>query len=193
MKMKKRLLMIVTMATIISVWTMGIAMAEKMPKGIELGETVVMAAEVVAIDKTDRTITLLGSEGNIVDLEVGKEARNFNQIKVGDMLKVEYYMSVATYIGKKGTQPDAEAGIVVGRSAKGEKPGAFITEVIDISATVKSINKSKRTLKLEMPGGKVVETTVDKSIKVFDSLKKGDAIHVRLTEAVAILIETPEG
>ena len=48
--MKKRLIMIVTMAAIISVWTMGIALAEKMPKGIELGDTVhARITEAVAI------------------------------------------------------------------------------------------------------------------------------------------------
>jgi hypothetical protein len=42
-----------------------------------------------------------------------------------------------------------------------------------------------------MPDGKVVTRKVDKSIKAFDNLKKGDSIHVRLTEAVAISIEKP--
>jgi hypothetical protein len=191
MKMKKRLTIIVTMATIISVWTMSMAMAEKMPEGVELGDDVVITAEVIAIDKVDRTLALMDAEGNIVDLEVGKEARNFNQIKVGDILKAEYYESVAIYIGKPGTQPDVEAGTLVGRSAKGEKPGAFVVEAVDVSATVKSIHKLTRTLKLKMPGGKVVKTKVDKSVKEFDSLKKGDSIHVRLTKAVAISIEKP--
>jgi hypothetical protein len=191
MKMKKRLIIILTMAAIISVWTMSIAMAEKMPENVEIGDAVVITAEVVAIDKADRTLTLMGPEGNIVDLEVGKEARNFKQIKVGDMLKAEYYESIAIYIGKPGTQPDVEAGTLVGRSAKGEKPGAVVVEVVDVSATVKSIHKLTRTLKLKLPGGQVVKTKVDKSVKEFDSLKKGDSIHVRLTEALAISIEKP--
>ena len=189
--MKKRLTIIIILAAVISGCTMLNTKPEEMAKGIEVDNTVVMTAEVVAIDKIDRTIALLGSEGDIVDLEVGEEARNFNQIKVGDMLKVVYYESVAIYIGEKGTQPDANAGIIAGRSAMGEKPGGFITEVIDISATVESINKFKRTLKLKMPDGNVVKTKVDKSVKAFDSLKKGDAIHARLTEAVAISIEKP--
>jgi hypothetical protein len=191
MKMKKRLTIIITMAVIISVWTMSIAMAEKMPKGVEIGETVVITAEVVAIDKMDRTLMLMGPEGEIFELEVGEGARNFKQIKVGDTLKAEYYESVAIYIGKPGTQPDVEAGTLVGRTAKGEMPGAVIVEVVDVSATVKSINKSKRSLKLKLPGGNVVKTTVDKSIKEFDNLKKGDTIHVRFTEALVISIEKP--
>jgi len=189
--MKKRLAVILLMVAIISGCTMHNVKPEKMLKGVEISDSVVITAEVVAIDKADRTITLLGSDGNILDLEVDESARNFNQVKVGDMLKAEFYESVAIYIGEKGTQPNEEAGIVAGRSAKGEKPAAVVIEVIDVSVIVKSINKFKRSLKLEMPNGHVVTTKVDKSVKAFDSLKKGDSIHVRLTEAIAISIEKP--
>ncbi len=189
--MKIRFTIIVMMVAIISGCTMTTTVPEKMPKGLEIGNSVVITAEVVAIDKRDRTIMLLGPDGNILDLEVDESARNFNQIKVGDMLKAEYYESIAIYIGEKGTQPDEKAGIVGARSAKGEKPAAVVIETIDVSATVKSINKSKRSIDLIMPDGKVVTRKVDKSIKAFDSLKKGDSIHVRLTEAVAISVEKP--
>ena len=91
-------------------------------KGVELGETVVITAHVLAIDKEDRILTLQGSKKNIVDIEVGEEARNFDQIRVGDQLRIEYYESVALYLGKPGTQPEEDAGLVVARSAKGEKP-----------------------------------------------------------------------
>jgi hypothetical protein len=187
--MKTRLAIIVMMAVILSGCTMTTTVPEKMAEGIAIGDSVIMTAEVIAIHKADRTVMLLGSEGNVVEIEVGPEARNFDQIKVGDMVRAEYYESVAIYIGEKGTQPDVKEGIVAGRSAKGDKPAGVVIESIDISATVKSINKFKRTIKLIMPDGKVVTRKVDKSIKAFDNLKKGDSIHVRLTEAVAISIE----
>ena len=99
--MKKRLAVISIMVAIISGCTMHNVKPEKMPKGVEISDSVFITAEVVAIDKADRTITLLGSDGNILDLEVDESARNFNQVKVGDMLKAEFYESVAIYIGKK--------------------------------------------------------------------------------------------
>jgi len=189
--MKTRFTIIVMMAAIISGCTMTTTVPEQAPQGIAIGDSVVMTAEVIAIHKADRTVTLLGSEGKVVEIEVGPEARNFDQIKVCDMVKAEYYESVAIYIGEKGTQPDVKEGIVAGRSAKGDKPAGVVIESIDISATVKSINKFTRSLKLEMPNGQVVTRKVDKSVKAFDSLKKGDSIHVRLTEAVAISVEKP--
>jgi hypothetical protein len=97
--MKMRFTIIVMMAAIISGCTMTTTVPEKMPKGLEIGNSVVITAEVVAIDKSDRTVALLGPEGNVVVLEVGSAARNFNQVKVGDMVKAEYYESIAIYIG----------------------------------------------------------------------------------------------
>ena len=73
-------------------------------------------AHVLAIDKQDRILTLLGPKKNVVDIEVGEEARNFDQIRVGDQLRIEYYESVALYLGKPGTQPEKDAGLVVARS-----------------------------------------------------------------------------
>jgi hypothetical protein len=160
-------------------------------KGIELGEAVVITAEVLAIDKEDRILTLLGPKKNVVDVYAGEEARNFDQIRVGDQLRIEYYESVAIYLGKPGTQPEEDAGLVVARSAKGEKPGGYAVGAIDVSASVVGIDKKKRILTLELPEGHVVTTEVDKSAKAFDTLKVGDAIHARLTKAIAISVETP--
>ena len=160
-------------------------------QGVELGDGVVITAEVVAIDRVDRTLALLGPEGNVVAVEVSHAARNFDQIRVGDQLRIEYYESVAIFLGKPGTQPDEDAGLVVARSAKGEKPGGYAVGAVDVSASVVGIDKKKRTLTLELPEGNVVTTEVDKSVKAFDKLKVGDVIHARLTKAIAISVEKP--
>ncbi len=159
-------------------------------KGVELGDAVVITAEVLAIDKEDRILTLLGPKKNVVDVHVSEEARNFDQIRVGDQLRIEYYESVAIYLGKPGSQPEEDAGLVMARSAKGEKPGGYAVGAIDVSASVVGIDKKKRTLTLELPEGHVVTTEVDKSVKAFDTLKVGDLIHARLTKAIAISVET---
>ena len=160
-------------------------------RGVELGDAVVVTATVLAIDKQDRILTLQGPKKNIVDIEVGEEARNFDQIRVGDQLRIEYYESVALYLGKPGTQPEEDAGLIVARSAKGEKPGGYAVGAVDVSASVVGIDKKNRTLTLELPEGNVVTTTVDKSVQAFETLKVGDAIHARLTKAIAVSVEYP--
>jgi outer membrane protein OmpA-like peptidoglycan-associated protein len=164
---------------------------EHMGEGIELGETIVVTAEVLAIDKEDRSLTLLGPEDTVVDLLVTDDVRNFDQIKVGDQLSVEYYSSVAIYIGEVGSKPKTDTGLVAVRAEKGEKPGALAVGAIDMSASIVAIDKTERTLKLKLPDGSMVTTEVDKAVQVFDSLRVGDTIHTRLTKAVAISVEVP--
>ncbi len=159
--------------------------------GVELGDAVVITAEVLAIDKANRILTLVGPEKNVVDLEVSEEARNFDQIKVGDQLRVAYYESVAIYLGEPGTQPEGDAALVVARADKGEKPGGYAVGAVDVSVSIVKINKRKHSLDLKLPDGTVVTTKVDKSVKAFDTLKVGDSIHARLTKAFAISVETP--
>jgi len=188
--MNKRLSMGLIVLSMFAVLALGVTTMVS-AQGVELGDGVVITAEVVAIDKVDRTLTLLGPQGNVVSLEVGHAARNFDQIEIGDQVKVEYYESVALYLGKHGQKPDASEGLVAARSKKGDKPAGVVVEAVDVSATIKSINKKKRTVTLKLLDGKTVTTKVDKSVKAFDTLKKGDSIHARYTEAVAISVEKP--
>ena len=67
------------------------------PTGVEIGDAVVVTADVMGIDKADRIVTLVGRSGNTVDIEAGDEVRNFDRIKVGDKVTVTYYESVALY------------------------------------------------------------------------------------------------
>ena len=187
MKAKQRLFVLLSLVTLL---------AMPIPKnvsaqGIELGSGVVATAEVVAIDRVDRNLTLRGPEGDVVTIEVSHAARNFDQIEVGDQVKAEYYESVTIYIGKHGAKPQAAAGLVTARATEGQKPAAVAVEAVDVSATVVAIDKNERNVTLELPDGRKVTTRVDKSVNGFDDLKKGDAIHARYTEAMAISVEKP--
>jgi hypothetical protein len=156
---------------------------------IELSQTEIMTALVVAIDKQDRTVTLLGSRGDVVTFEVGSEVKDFDRIQVGDHVNVEYYASVALYLGEPGTQPTADAGLIVARAPRGEQPARVAVGAVDVSAQVQDIDRSRRTVTLEGHDGRVVTFKVDKRMKAFDTLRVGDAIHARFTEAIAVSLE----
>ena len=189
--MKTRLSIRYITLSMIAALTLGTATMVVAQQGVELSEVSVITAKVVAIDRVDRNVTLRGSGGNVVTVEVSHAARNFDQIEIGDQVKIEYYEAVAMYIGKHGQKPEAVAGLVTARAAKGDKPAGVAVETVDVAATVQAIDKKKRTVTLKGPDGKLVTTKVDKSVKAFDTLKKGDSIHVRFTEAIAISVEKP--
>jgi hypothetical protein len=184
------------MSYILTVLSLAAFLAMQVPipagaEGVELGDLTVLTAEVVHVYYVDRELGLLGSDGKVVYVEVGKEARNFDQIQVGDQLKVSYYESIALYLGPKGEKPDASSGMVAGRSAKGDMPAGFVVETDDVIGTVKAIDKENRTVTLDLPDGRTVTKKVDKSVEAFDSLKVGDSVNARYTEALAISVERP--
>jgi hypothetical protein len=192
METKRTHFLLMSLALVVAL-ALGIATTVKAQegKGVELSNAVVVTAEVLAIDKADRVVTLLGPKGNVVDVQVGKEARNFDQIKVGDQLKIQYYQSVALYLGKPGTEPSSDAGLLVARSPKGDMPGGVAVATVDVAATVEGIDRADRTVSLKLPEGNVVTSKVDKSVKAFDTLKVGDSVNARLTKAIAISVEKP--
>ena len=65
----------------------------------------------------------------------------------------------------------------------------MVAGAVDVSATVKGIDKNKRELTLELPDGNVVKSEVDPAASAFDSIEVGDSIHARLTRAFAIAVE----
>lgn len=155
------------------------------------GSTVEVVAQVEAIDKANRIVTVVGPQGNAVDIEAGDEVRNFDQIKVGDKVRVVYHESVAFYLAPPGSQPTANAAQVTGRAPKGEKPAGIVADTLNLSATVKAIDRKSRKLTLQLPDGRVVTTTVSPSVKAFDSVKVGDTIYAHMTRALAISVEEP--
>lgn len=160
-------------------------------KSIMLGDSVEVTAKVVGIDYADRSVDLLGPEGNVVSVEVGDAAHNFDKVKIGDNLKVKYYESVAMYLGLSGKAPAVTADVITARSKKGDMPAGMIVEWADVSAKVMAVDKKSRILTLELPDKRTKKTKVDESVKAFDKVKVGDMIHVRYTEAIAITVETP--
>jgi len=163
--------------------------ANLLAQGASVGGLTVVTAEVTAIDKKTRTITLEGEEGNEVSLDVGDQVKNFDQIKVGDTVSVSYYESIAIALGEPGAAPGVEAEEVAGRADEGQLPAGMVAEQITVSASVLAIDKKNRTVTLELGDGSEVERKVDKSVAAFDELKKGDTIQVTLTRALAVKVD----
>ena len=68
-------------------------------------------------------------------------------------------------------------------------PGAVVTEVVVVTATVEAIDAAKRTVTLKGPQGNVKTLKVDKRVKNFRNVKKGDEVVLRHTEAVVVSVQ----
>jgi hypothetical protein len=195
--MKKALSVLVMMFMVLVLVSSGLAAetkaakkpAEK-PAGVMV-DVVTIQATVDSIDAANRTVTFKLPNGMLRTVKAGPEVRNFDQIKAGDIATVRFLDSVAVVVAKKGEKPAASESQTVEVAAKGEKPGAVIVNTLDITAVVEKIDYDKRLISLKGPEGNVREFVVDKSVKKFKNIKKGDTVYLRFTEAVAIKVETP--
>jgi len=148
----------------------------------------VMTATVVAIDLQKRIVTLRGPDGEVRDIKVGEEAVNLPQVKVGDLVTVKFYESIAVEIMKPGTVAGAGETSAIVRAKPGEMPGGMATRQVSMTATITAIDKQKSTMTLKGPEGKLNTVKVQDPANL-DKVKVGDDLMITYTEALAISVE----
>ena len=95
------------------------------PTGVVREREAVMTATVVAVDLQNRYVTLKGPDGELRDIKVGEEAVNLPQVKVGDLVTVKFYESIAVEVIKPGTVMGAGEKTAIVRAKPGEMPGGM--------------------------------------------------------------------
>ena len=148
-----------------------------------------ISALVVSVDKKTRTVSLKGPKGNVVDVVAGDEVQNFDQIKVGDFLKVRYMQSLALELQKTktGVTGIAAQGAAV-KAEPGQRPAVAAAGEVTAIAKVTAVNKKAKTITLKGPRGNEVALDVQNPDQ-FKVVKVGDEVKVTYTEAVAISVE----
>jgi hypothetical protein len=170
----------------------GTAEAEAKPRAkaaIEVG-AITATSKVTAVDSAKRTVTLTNDAGETNTYQLGKNVRNFDQIRVGDQVKATLLESVAVAVSKSSASPDAGARGVVAVAPKGAMPGVIMAKTRQINAKIVSVDTTARTVTVEGPmGGK---PTIKVGPKVnLDQLQNGDEVTLRVTDALAIRVEKP--
>jgi hypothetical protein len=158
---------------------------------IVMSDSVTLQATIVKVDKKTRELTLRDDKGNEQVVVASAEVRNFDQIKKGDVLEVEYHRAAATSLTKAGDTNIAGQTTDVQRAPLGAKPGVAVMNTSTIVATVLDIDAANRMLTVQGPKGGIVTVVVPADMKAFDSLKKGDKISAEYAEAVAVTVRTP--
>jgi len=159
--------------------------------GAVVVEVVKATAKVTAVDAAKRTVTL-EMDGKSKTITCGPEVKNFDQIKVGDQLKVTFVEALAVYLQKAGAPAGGEEVKTVTLAPKGSKPGVLVTDTIVLKAKIDAVDAKKGTVTITTPAGETKTMKVDKKVKGLKALKKGDDIVVRYTEALAIVVEAPK-
>jgi hypothetical protein len=156
-------------------------------KPITVVSTCVAAKGTVTdVSRLKRSITIKRDDGTTVTIKVGKEVPNFEQIKKGDEVSVNYHESTAVALRKAAGPPSASVGEAVIVAGEGDKPAAIKVETIESSAVIEDIDYNKRRITLRAPDGMVRTMKVGEEVKNLRDMKKGDQVTVRSTEALAI-------
>ena len=166
------------------------AVAEGKKPSVKKESTTYATATVEAIDLDKRIVTLKGPKGNIFDITAGPQVQNLPQVKVGDLVDISYYESIAVKVFKPGEMPTGQSATVAAeRLAKpGEKPAGIAGAQVTVTATVESISPKKTSVTLKMADGKSKVVKVENK-KNLDNVKVGDEVMITITEALAIAVK----
>jgi Cu/Ag efflux protein CusF len=159
------------------------------PGGV-IVDVIKLTGTVKAVDLDKKTVTVEGSGGRTVVVNA-KNARNLDQVKVGDKVNLEFVEELALFVRKADAPPSATDVRMVELAPRGQKPSGLVAETIELTGNVEAVDSKKRTITLKGPAGNVRTFKVDKAVKNFDQIKKGDQIVLRITEAVALSVVKP--
>jgi len=169
----------------------GSAVLASEPGKAAVVSTASMSAQVVGIDKATRTLTLKGPKGNVADIVAGDEVRNFDQIKVGDLVVARYLEALTLELRKtKAAAGAGDAAVREGaaRAKPGERPAVAGGRQVTVIADVTAVDPQKSTITLKGPRGNSVTLNVQNPDQ-FKVVKKGDQVEVTYTEALALSVE----
>ena len=165
--------------------TGGVVVASEPGKAAVMA-TIEVTANITAIDKAARMVTLKGPK-RTVEIVAGDEVKNFDQLKVGDNVTVKFVEALTLELKKTTVKPDIKADVAAVRATPGAKPGGAVGRQITIIAEVVMVDPENSIIALKGPQGRVVELPVQNKDQ-FKVVKKGDQVEVVYTEAVALAV-----
>jgi hypothetical protein len=165
--------------------TGGVVVASEPGKAAVMA-TIEVTANITAIDKAARMVTLKGPK-RTVEIVAGDDVKNFDQLKVGDNVTVKFVEALTLELKKTTVKPDIKADVAAVRATPGAKPGGAVGRQITIIAEVVMVDPENSIIALKGPQGRVVELPVQNKDQ-FKVVKKGDQVEVVYTEAVALAV-----
>jgi len=157
------------------------------PGIVSMSQAMEGSATIAAIDKASRTITLKRTKGDEVKIVAGPEVKNFEQLKVGDVVNVTYLESLALELKKGGglkVEKTEKAGVVGAKP--GAKPAGAAGRQVTVVGDVIKLDAATQTITVKGP-----ERTVElkaRDPEQFKLIAVGDQIQATYTEALAVSV-----
>jgi len=153
-------------------------------------DTYQITAKVTDVDHAKRHYTLQTPDGKKTQYKAGPEVVNFDQVRVGDLVKATVTEQLVVRVREKGEEPSDPQTDVVELAPKGGKPGVLMADTVEVTTRVKSVDLKNHKATLEFPDGSTKTVTVRPDVKL-SSTDVGREVVIRTTEAVAVSVEKP--
>ena len=167
------------------------------PTTARIAQDLTATAAVVTVDKSSRVVTLKNEDGRLFSVVCGEAVRNFDQIAVGDTLRVSYKVSVtASRLPAGEVAAGPSAAVAAGRAPKGQTPAAGIKVAATLRVKIESIDAARDIVVFSTAGGEVIAHKVssDEGRTFVKGLKVGDVVQLDYAESLALGIErVPSG
>lgn len=141
---------------------------------------------VTAIDKSARKLTVKMSNGEKALIQVPADVQEFDKVKVGDKIDVDYMQSVALGFLPKGTKPSSTEVEAAGPGMAGRQ--------MSVSAEVIKVDAANNQVTFKGPKGTHrIVTVQDPDLQArLPNLKPGQVVVLQYTEAIATAIRLPD-
>jgi len=158
-------------------------------KGVLIESGAKITATIVAVDRDDRSITIKDPDGNLHDIELTDDVKNFAELHPGDKIVTEIYAGLAMSLAEPGQEYADRTAHQVAVSEPGQPPQIVNVDMAQTLAEISAINRTTREVTVTGPRGKSVTLVVPENIERFDTIKVGDKVNATYIEAFAIAVE----
>ena len=157
-------------------------------KPVTRGEVVEMTAEIVAIDKDARLVTLEDQDGETHTIYAGPEVKRFGELKVGQKVTFRYYESLVSQIRKPGDPAPTASGDPTLVRGTGPKPSATLSQQTTATVTIKALDPKVPSVTVKTEDGRTMSFKIEDK-KYLEGVKVGDRVDVTYTAAVMITVK----
>ena len=160
---------------------------EKEKGAVAVADAVELQGTVTALDKNTRAVTIQGAAGKVMTVTAGPQIKNFNKIKVGDLVTLSYVAALGLELKKGGGRLRERIESEQSTAAKpGEKPSGSMSRTVKVIADVTAVDAGAGTITLRGPQRSVDLVVKDKEL--LKDVRVGDQIFATYEELTVLSI-----
>lgn len=161
------------------------------PKSAKASVVAEKSVTVESVDVPNRLLTVKNKDGELQTIGVDETVRNFEQLKKGDTVSLQYRQAVLASLKPPGEGVKGyETKESMQRSKPGDKPGGSAAREIKTTIKVKSVDTENNTLSFDDPRGlsRTIAVKNPDMRAYLKKLKPGDEVEVTYSEALVVKV-----